>query len=334
MKAAIFENPNQPWSIREIEKPSPGPNDIVIKIHASGICGTDVHISRGYFPVPAPLVLGHEPVGEIVEVGSSVTHLRIGDRVGVPWHQQGCGRCKWCLQDQPNFCPNIQATGVSVNGGNAQYMLAPAKDAMLLPEGISYEQAAPIFCAGFTVFSGLKIANPKPGERIAVLGIGGLGHLGIQFAKALGFWTIAITGTEDKVSLAKELGADDVVVARENLGEQLMKQGGADIILATTNSGSQMSESIKGLLPDGRLIVMGITDSPLQVTSPDLLGMRRRIIGSSQNNRQDLFEALELVASGKVKVIEEVYPFDQIQKAYERVEQGTVRFRSVVSFDS
>lgn len=332
MKAAVFEAPSKPWTIREIDKPFIGPTDILIQVRASGICGTDVHISRGHFPVPTPMILGHEAVGEIVEIGSAVEHLRLGDRVGIPWHQHTCGRCEWCLRGKPQFCPDVKATGVTVNGGHAEFMVAPAAAAMLLPENLSYEQAAPIFCAGYTVYSGLKIAQPAPGERVAVLGIGGLGHLGIQFAKALGFFTIAVTSSDDKGPLAKELGADDVVIARNHIGEELMKQGGADIILATTNSGQHMSQAIQGLRPDGRMVVMGVADSPIQVAAHDLLGMRRHLLGSTQNDRQSLYEALQLVASGKVRVMEEVYPFEEIHKAYQRVEEGKARFRSVVTF--
>ncbi|MCL5013290.1 MAG: alcohol dehydrogenase catalytic domain-containing protein [Firmicutes bacterium] len=333
MKAAVFEKAQLPWTIRDVEIPEPGSTDVLIKIRASGICGTDVHITRGHFPVSPPLIPGHEPVGEVVKTGSAVTHLRPGDRVGVPWHQRNCGRCEWCHRGKPQFCSSVQATGVTVNGGDAEYMVAPADRCMLLPDNITYEQAAPIFCAGFTVYSGLKIAHPAPGERIAVLGIGGLGHLGIQFAKALGFTTIAITGTEDKAPLARELGADDVVVAADDIGKTLMEHGGADVILATTNSGRHMSQAILGLRPDGRMVVMGVADSPIEVAAHDLLGMRRHLIGSSQNNREDLFEALQLVAQGKVKVMEEVYPFDRIHEAYRRVEEGKVRFRSVVTFE-
>lgn len=333
MKAAVFESPGQPWVIKNVDTPAPGPTEILIRVRASGICGTDVHITRGHFPVKTPLIPGHEAVGEIVAVGSGVEHLRIGDRVGIPWHQNPCGRCEWCLRNKPQFCSQGQATGVTIDGGHAEYMVASANVAMLLPDSITYEQAAPIFCAGYTVYAGLKIARPAPGERVAVLGIGGLGHLGIQFAKALGFVTIAVTGTQDKEALAKELGADDVVIAREHMGEALMKKGGADIILATTNSGEHMSQAILGLRPDGRMVVMGVGDTPIQVAAHDLLGMRRQLIGSTQNNREALYEALQLVASGQVKVVEEVYPFEQIHQAYQRVEQGQARFRSVITFD-
>src|SRR5512147_563235 len=167
MKAAVVPSANSRWAIQEVPTPEPGPGQVLIKIHASGLCYTDVHQTRGELPGPFPRTLGHEPVGEIVGVGSGVNTRRVGDRVGVPWIQTTCGRCEWCLRGRPMFCPEQIGTGAQMSGGHAEYMLAFADATMLLPEGISYEQAAPIFCAGYTVWSGLRWADPKPGERVA-----------------------------------------------------------------------------------------------------------------------------------------------------------------------
>jgi alcohol dehydrogenase len=195
----------------------------------------------------------------------------------------------------------------------------------LLPNGISYEQAAPVFCAGYTVWSGLRFADPKPHENIAVLGIGGLGHLAIQFSKAAGFYTIGITHSKDKEELASKLGADMVV----SNGETLKGAGGADVVLVTSNSYTAASEVLKGLRPDGRLVLMGVSNEPLIVTS-EIIGNRGRIIGSQQNGREYLYEALDYVAEGKVKVIDETYPLHDIARAYENVAAGNVRFRAVI----
>jgi len=198
---------------------------------------------------------------------------------------------------------------------------------MLIPEKLSYEQAAPIFCAGYTVWSGLRWADPKPGERLAVVGIGGLGHLAVQFSKAAGFHTLAVSHSPDKDGLIRELGADEIV--RD--GKGLMEAGGADVILGTSNSMEAMGNSIQGLRPDGRLVIMGFEAKPLMVSPADLIMKRVRIIGSQQNHREYLYEALQIAASGKVRVKTEIFPFDKIKEAYEKVEEGKVRFRAVVT---
>ena len=213
-----------------------------------------------------------------------------------------------------------------MQGGHAEYMLAYAGATVLLPDALPYEQAAPIFCAGYTVWSGLRWADPQPGERVAVVGIGGLGHLAVQYAKAAGFETIAISRSADKDTLIRQLGADEIV--RD--GQGLTRAGGADVILGTSNSTDAMADTIQGLRPDGRLVVMGFEAKPLQVSPGDLIARRIRILGSTQNGPEYLHEALELAAKGKVKVIAETYRLDEIQKAYERVEKGQVRFRAVV----
>ena len=259
MKAAIVPSVNSRWEIQEVPTPEPGPGQVLIKIHASGVCYTDVHQTRGELPGPFPRTLGHEPVGEIVGIGVGVSTRRVGDRVGVPWIQTTCGRCEWCLRGRPMFCPEQIGTGAQMSGGHAEYMLAFADATMLLPEGISYEQAAPIFCAGYTVWSGLRWADPKPGERVAVVGIGGLGHLAVQYAKAAGFETIAVSHSPDKDRLIRELGADEIVRDGESLGNA----GGADVVLGTSNSADAMADAVKGLRPDGRLVVMGFEPKPL-----------------------------------------------------------------------
>jgi D-arabinose 1-dehydrogenase-like Zn-dependent alcohol dehydrogenase len=197
---------------------------------------------------------------------------------------------------------------------------------MLLPEGLSYEQAAPIFCAGYTVWGGLRFADPKPNESIAVVGIGGLGHLAVQYSKAAGFKTIAVTHSPDKKELASKLGSDIVVSS----GEELRSAGGADVILATSNSYQSVADSLKGLRPDGRAVIMGVSTDTLPLAAGDLIGKRIRIIGSQQNGSEYLYEALDYVAKGKVKPIIEIFPLSAIAQAYDKVANGTVRFRAVI----
>jgi alcohol dehydrogenase len=327
MRAAVVPAISKKWQLQEIPKPSPGPNQVLIKIHASGLCYTDVHITDGHIPTQFPRTIGHEPVGEIVEMGQGVRTRKVGDRVGVPWVQASCGRCESCLRGKPMFCAEAIGTGIGTPGGHAEYMVAYADATVPLPERLSYEQAAPIFCAGYTVWSGLRWADPQPHERIAVVGIGGLGHLAVQYAKAAGFETIAISRSPDKDKMIRELGANEIV--RD--GQGLAKAGGADVVLGTSNSVDAMADTIQGLRPDGRLVLMGFEAKPLAVHPADLIMRRIRVIGSQQNGPAYLYEALDYAAKGKVKVIIETYPLNEVAKAYDRVVEGKVRFRAVIT---
>jgi alcohol dehydrogenase len=327
MKAAVVPAKSSSWQIKDVPQPQPGTNQVLVKMHASGICYTDVHQTLGHLPGSFPRILGHEPVGEIVAVAPDVTSRKVGDRVGSAWIQSTCGRCEWCQRGRRMFCPFLKGTGGEAQGGHAEYMLMNADATFLIPDKVSYEQAAPIFCAGYTVYSGLRWADPQPHERIAVLGIGGLGHLAVQYAKAAGFETIAISHSPDKDKLIRDLGADEIV--RD--GKGLTAAGGADIILSTSNSTKAMVDSIQGLRPDGRFIVMGADNEPLSLSLIEMLFKRIKIIGSQQNGPEYLYEALDYVAQGKVKSIIETYPLADAAKAYERVAEGKTRFRAVLT---
>ncbi|MFQ5656083.1 MAG: alcohol dehydrogenase catalytic domain-containing protein [Candidatus Methylomirabilales bacterium] len=328
MRAAVVPAAHARWEVKEVPTPEPGPNQVLIKIHASGICYTDVHQAKGEIPGGTfPRILGHEPVGQIVAIGPGVTTRQVGDRVGVPWIQSSCGRCEWCLRGRPMFCAQQMGTSGEMAGGHAEFMLAYANATVLLPDGLSYEQAAPIFCAGYTVWSGLRWADPKPHERIAVVGIGGLGHLAVQYAKAAGFSTIAISRSPDKDESIRELGADEIV--RD--GQGLAAAGGADVILGTSNSNDAMADSIQGLRPDGRLVLMGFEAKPFQLSPGDFILRRLRLVGSQQNGTEFLYEALDYAARGKVRVLTETYPLNEITRAYDRVAEGKVRFRAVIT---
>jgi len=329
MRAAVIDKFNEPWQIRDLPDPRPGPGQVVIKVHASGMCYTDLHAHHGVFPLKPPFVAGHEPAGVIVEVGAGVTDLRAGDRVGVFWNQKGCGRCAACQSGRPGGCPDAQSW-MHLGGSNSELMLAWASGCALIPDGVSFEAAAPIFCAGYTTMSGLRNADPKPGERVAILGVGGLGHLALQFAKAVGLETVAITGQANKQKELTELGADAVIIAGDDPGKALRDAGGADIVLSTTNSGKQVASTFPGLRPGGRFINMGVPDTAITIDPMVLMFGQRQLRGSSQDERSDLFEALQLVASGKVKPVIETYPLARINEARERLESGKVRYRAVV----
>jgi 2-desacetyl-2-hydroxyethyl bacteriochlorophyllide A dehydrogenase len=330
MRAAVMTQFNQPWEIKTLPDPKPGDGQVLIRIEASGMCYTDIHVHHGHLPLKPPVVLGHEPVGKIVETGPGVTDFKVGDRVGVSWMQKGCGRCRFCREKREKYCPE-QVTWMQVGGGNSELMLAYASGCTLVPEGLPSDAAAPIFCAGFTVFSGLRNADPRPGERVAVLGLGGLGHLALQYAKALGLATIAVTSTEGKRKDLLALGADEVVVTGQDAGKALRDAGGADVILATSNSAAPTAQIVKGLRPEGRLVLMGLPDGPVPISVMDILLSQCRVIGSTQNRRRDLVEALDLAAAGKVKPVLEHYPIDRVNEVRDRLAAGKVRYRAVLS---
>jgi alcohol dehydrogenase len=248
---------NQPFVFEDRPVPEPGPGQALIRMHACGMCGTDVHVWHGLFPATLPLVLGHEPVGTIEKLGAGVTWLKPGDRVGIPWVQDGCGRCAACAQHHELYCADSR-TWMENGGGWSAFMIAEAAGCILLPELLSWENAAPMFCAGYTVMSGYRNGQPRTGDRIAILGLGGLGHLALQVAKAMGHETIAVTGTAAKRAELRELGADEVVVVQDHAGKDLAAAGGADIVLSTTNAMNQNADVLTGLRPEGRLVIMGV----------------------------------------------------------------------------
>lgn len=330
MKAIAITEFDKPWRLIDMEAPRPQPGQVLIRVRYSGMCGTDVHVHHGRFPLPTPIIAGHEPTGEIVELGAGVTDLKVGDRVGVFWFQKGCGRCASCQAGKT--CPTAQSW-MNLGGGNSELMLAWASGCQLIPDGLSLEAAAPLFCAGYTVMSALRNASVKPGERVAVLGVGGLGHLAIQASKALGLETFALTGQADKKKELILLGADEVIVTGENPGPALLDAGGADVILSTTNSAKQISSAFDGLRPRGRLVNTGVTTEPVAFDTRAALLKQTELRGSTQDERSDLAEILALAAKGKVKPQIEVYPLARANDAFERLSSGKVRYRAVLAHE-
>ena len=329
MRAAVMTRFNENWEIRDVPAPRPAEGQVVIRVEASGMCGTDLHVHGGKLPlVTPPFVLGHEPVGTIVEVGAGVTALRTGDRVGVSWMQKGCGRCHACQERRP-WCASPQSW-TNLSGGNSELMLAWAEGCTLLPVDVRAEDAAPLFCAGYTVASGFRTARPRPGDRVAVLGIGGLGHLAIQYAKALGFEVLAVTGTEGKRKDALAMGADEVVVAGEHAGKALLAAGGADVIVSTTNSAAQVNQAFTALRPEGRFVNLGALDGPMQITTFDLLFPPKQLLGGSQGERRDLVEILDMLAAGRMKPLIETYPLEKANEVRDRLAAGKVRYKAVL----
>jgi D-arabinose 1-dehydrogenase-like Zn-dependent alcohol dehydrogenase len=329
MNAAVLGAVGGVFEQRDLPIPDPGPGQVRIRVQASGVCGTDVHIWRGDFPVPLPIVLGHEPVGTVDKVGLGVAHLQDGDRVGVCWAQAGCGRCLACERGAIKYCPE-QRSWIHNGGGHSEWMIAETTGCARLPDGLGWEEAAPMFCAGFTVMSGYRNARPRAGDRIAVLGIGGLGHLAVQIAEAYGHEVIAVTSSEGKRREAKELGAADVLVVRHHAGEELAAMGGADVILATSSAMEVCSQALAGLRPGGRLVSMGIGRGAITIDPMLLLSQQISIVGSMQDDREDLIDVLDLVARGRVKPRLEVYPMLLVNQAMSRLVEGRVRYRAVL----
>lgn len=340
MRAVVVPGVDAEWVLQEIPTPQPGPGEVLIRVRASGLCGDDVAATRGRLPFPriSPAVPGHEPVGEIVDAGPGVTFRQVGDRVGTTWVRGTCGRCDYCRLGRPLsgtaglLCAAPVATGFTVQGGQAEYMVVAADQTVRIPDAISDELAAPLLCAGYTAWSALRAADPKPLERVGVAGIGAIGHLCLQYAKAIGFETIAITTSRDKHELARSLGAD-VVVAD---GAELREAGGADIVIDTTPSYAAAAKALAGLRVGGRLVLAGVDGQDgLCIPGADLhpfFALDQEILGATHGGSELLREALDIAATGKVVPLVETFAAADIAKAVERVGNGEVRFRAVIQY--
>jgi alcohol dehydrogenase len=329
VKARVMTAVKEPLKEREVPDPQPGPGQVRIRLHATGVCGTDVHVLEGELPVPLPIVLGHEPAGIVDAVGPGVRFVEVGDRVGVSWYQAGCGRCRYCQRKQIKFCAEPK-TWITNGGGYADYMIAEAEGCTLLPDGVSWEQAAPLFCGGISAMSAFNVARPRVGDRVAVIGFGGLGHLAVQVAKAMGHDVVVITNTEDKRRDAISMGAD-VLVINNDAGKELLDMGGADIILSFSPSMKQNSQALAGLRPGGRFVTTAVGLEPIQVDPVQTLFKQISLIGSTHNQPGDVTQILDLVNTGKVKSQLEVYPMEQINHVLERLSAGKVRHRAVMT---
>ena len=335
MKAAVIPEANAPWELQDRDRPEVGTDQVLVKIHACGICGTDAWMAHGTLSFKEfPLVLGHEGVGEVVAVGEGVTTRQVGDRVGMPIVQKACGRCDFCRGEHvksfvtASNCANPTLTGVNVDGAHAEYLAADAGGTVLLPDEVPYELAAPTLCSGYTVWSAIRRADVKEGGRVAVVGVGGLGHLAIQYARAAGYHVTAVTHSPDKEDLARQLGADDVV----SDGAGLLEAGGADLLMHTNNSHAAVVDAMGGLNPWATVAMMGIGFDEMTLPTLPLVSHSYRIIGSAHNGTEFLVEALDFVARGEVKPMVEVFPKERVAEAYERVDSGDVRFKVVVTY--
>jgi len=335
MRAAVVHAFGEPLRIEEVPVPTPGPGEIVVKLAATGVCHTDLHAARGDWAVKPtlPLIPGHEGTGHVAAVGAGVTHVKMGDAVGVPWLHDACGQCEFCLTGWETLCPSQHNTGYSVNGTYAEYVLAKADYVGHLPAGADLEQIAPILCAGVTTYKGLKETEAKAGEWVAISGIGGLGHVAVQYAKAMGFNVAALDIDEAKLALAKRLGADLTVDCRDaNAVKGLVKQtgGGAHGVLVTAVSTAAFGQAIGIVRRKGTIVLNGLP--PGDFPTPVLPVVLKRITlrGSIVGTREDLAEALAFAADGKVAAEVAVEPLDAVNDVLDRMERGAINGRVVL----
>jgi D-arabinose 1-dehydrogenase-like Zn-dependent alcohol dehydrogenase len=333
MRVAQVSSPNGPLEIVEREIPEPGPGSVRIKVQACGICHSDSLVKEGSFPgVQYPRVPGHEIAGVIDAVGPGVAAWTAGQRVGVGWHGGHCGYCESCRRGDFFACRTAtRITGLTHDGGYGEYMVAPAESVALMPEELSPVEAAPLMCAGITTFNALRNSGARPGEIVAVLGLGGLGHLGVQFAAKMGFRTVGIARGKDKEALALKLGAWRYIDSRaQDPAAELAKLGGAKVILATVTSGEAMSATIGGLAIHGTLLVIGAAHS-LEVPPLQLLMGCRSVKGWYSGTSIDSQDTLAFSVHAGVRSMNEVFPLERVTEAYDRMMSGDARFRVVLT---
>ncbi|HET6668957.1 MAG TPA: alcohol dehydrogenase [Pyrinomonadaceae bacterium] len=333
MRVVQVFHPNAPFELVEREVPEPGTGSVRIKVEACGICHSDLLVKEGSFPgIQYPRVPGHEVAGVIDAVGTGVVGWTEGQRVGVGWHGGYCGHCEQCRRGDFFACQWGQITGITNDGGYADYMIAHASALALLPEELSAVEAGPLVCAGVTTFNALRNSGARPGEIVAILGLGGLGHLGVQFAAKMGFKTIAIARGSDKEPLAKQLGAHHYIDSQaQDAAAELLKLGGAKVILATVTNAAAMSAALGGLGVKGKLIVLGAPHEPLAVSALLLIMGSRSVAGWYSGTSIDSQDALAFSKLSGVRAMTEVYPLERASEAYERMMSGAARFRVVLT---
>jgi D-arabinose 1-dehydrogenase-like Zn-dependent alcohol dehydrogenase len=333
MKVAQIPRPGADFEIVEREVPRPGAGQVRIKVHACGVCHSDVFTKEGWFPgIQYPRAPGHEVAGVIDELGDRVSEWTKGQRVGVGWHGGHDGTCLQCRRGDFRHCRNQQIPGISYDGGYQQYMVAPVEALTAMPESLGDAEAAPLLCAGITTFNSLRHSGAMPGDLVAVLGIGGLGHLGIQFANKFGYKVVAIGRGAENEAFVKKLGASVYIDNKATKpAEALQKMGGAQVILATAPSSKAMSELIDGLAPNGKLMVIGATTDPIEVTPVQLITGSRSIQGWVSGTPTDAEDTLRFAELTGVRPMIETYPLEKAAEAYARMMSGQAQFRVVLT---
>jgi D-arabinose 1-dehydrogenase-like Zn-dependent alcohol dehydrogenase len=332
MKVAQVPKAGGDFEIVEREIPKPGVGQVLIKVQACGICHSDVLTKEGWPGVQYPRVPGHEVAGVIHELGEGVSAWKKGQRVGVGWHGGQDGTCLSCRRGDFRNCRNVQIPGISYDGGYQQYMVAPVEALAAIPDSLSDVEAAPLLCAGITTFNALRHSGALPGDLVAVQGVGGLGHLGIQFANKFGYKVAAIGRGPENAALAKKLGASVYIDSKAtDAAKELQKMGGAQVILATAPSSKAMSELIDGLGPNGTLMVVGATTDPIEVTPVQLIFGSKRIQGWAAGTPTDSEDTLRFAELSGVRPMIETYPLEKAAEGYARMMSGKAQFRVVLT---
>jgi propanol-preferring alcohol dehydrogenase len=337
MKAAVLHEFKQPLVFEEVPRPRLEPGEVLIKVEACGVCHSDLHLAGGDWSqlaaiVKRPLILGHEIAGRVLEKGEDVRELRIGDRVGVPWVYWTCGECEFCREGNENLCSKQKITGVTVDGGYAELVKAPASHALKIPDGLSSVEAAPLFCAGVTVFRALKKAKVLPGQRLAVFGVGGLGHLAVQIGRVLGADVTAIDISDEKLALAKSLGASSVLnTASTNVVKELRGKGGVHVALVTSAARAAYETAFYCVRPTGTLLVVGLPAE--NICFPPILMAAGEVCiqASAVGSRQDVREVLALASAGKIRSRVGTRPLSEANEALEQLRSGQVSGRIVLT---
>lgn len=335
MKAAVVNEFKQQLEIKEVPVPELEYGEILVKIKACGVCHTDLHAAHGDWPVKPklPLIPGHEGVGIVEVVGEGVTSIKVGDRVGIPWLYSACGECEYCLTGRETLCPDQLNAGYSVDGAYAEYCKAPANYVVKIPENLDFAEVSPIFCAGVTTYKALKVADAKPSDWVAIYGIGGLGHVALQYAKAMGFNVIAVDIQDDKLELAKELGADLVINGLKVDPIQEIKEqvGGVQAAVSVAVTKKAFEQAYGSVKRGGTLVVVGLPNDELPIPIFDTVLNGVTVKGSIVGTRKDLQEAIEFAAQGKVRTNIEVQPLGQINDVFDRMASGKINGRVVLS---
>lgn len=332
MKAAQIQEKGGDFILVDIDKPTPKKGEILIKVEACGICHSDAFVKEGAFPgIEYPRTPGHEVVGMVEKVGADVDKWKVGQRVGIGWHGGHCFECEQCRRGDFINCENAKISGISYDGGYAEYMTAPQEAIAVIPEELSSAEAAPLLCAGITVFNALRNSGIKPGDVVAVQGIGGLGHLAIQYASKMGMRTVAISTSDNKKELAKDLGAHHFINTKNSdPAEELQKLGGAKLILATAPNSEAITSVINGLGVDGKLLMVAATGEPVEVSPLQLIMKRKSVAGWPSGTAIDSEDTLNFSALTGTKPMIEEYPLSDVKKAYDRMINNESRFRVVL----
>jgi propanol-preferring alcohol dehydrogenase len=337
MKAAVVRQLGKPLVIEEVPIPTPGHGEVLVKIHATGVCHTDVHAADGDWPVKptAPFIPGHEGAGTVVALGSGVTRLKEGDAVGIAWLHDACGCCEHCITGWETLCESQHDSGYSINGSFAEYAIGAADYVARLPNRVDFTAIAPILCAGVTTYKGIKETEARPGEWIAISGIGGLGHVAIQYAKAMGLHVVALDVTEEKLALARSMGAELAIdAAAPDAAAQVVKQtgGGAHGVLVTAVSPAAFSQAIQMVRRKGTVSLVGLPPGDFVTPIFDVVLKRITLRGSIVGTRKDLAEAVEFAAEGKVMAHIHERRLEDINSIFADLKAGTVDGRIVVPF--